>query len=232
MDAGQNINGASPIKAVRALRFQFNHGAWTEKVRVVNNSYGGGKVTSFRDPLKGMKDNITLDLRKNDRVYVASAGNEGQEGRKYPAAYSNVLGVTGWYAAWQATPAPGKWVWAETGTYGGSASSSNYMVDGYATYEVSGIYAYTGHVDYIYSTYPPYNSYSGTSHEYTYFAKTSCCAPEISALAFQLYTKTPGTTSSQVWSHITGPASKHPDFTTPSPRRAQVVDYLTSLGSW
>src|SRR5690606_34419717 len=90
----------APNKAVRGLRFKLKHEQWHFNVRVVNMSFSWPSylrsIPDLDDPFAPtFKKNVSLDLSKNDRLYVASAGNEAGQRRAYPAAHSNVLGVSG-----------------------------------------------------------------------------------------------------------------------------------------
>jgi subtilisin family serine protease len=128
------------------------------------------------------KWNLARDLKWNDRLYVASAGNDMAGKLLYPAAHDLVLGVTG----------------VEYNPFGrtlqeryGKQTRSNYMPD--QTYPVSGIFD----IVYDYSTtavtpldHPAYNP--GTfSHEYLWFNGTSAAAPQVAALAYHLYSRRP-----------------------------------------
>ena len=136
-------------KAFRALRFELGHGKWGEQqweddVRVVNLSLGGRRFPYWWDPSKDMKENIYRDLSKNDRLYIGSAGNRGNDpvpSRRYPAAFDNVLGVSGLITTRNGSS------WHDQVTMAnGTVHGSNYCPDGYRTYPVSGIYDFVIYV--------------------------------------------------------------------------------------
>ncbi len=185
-------SSGSPRKAVRGLRFHFKHEQWQFQVRVVNMSLSWPSfvrnIPELDDPFGStFKTNVSRDLNINDRLYIGSAGNEGGQKRAYPAAHSNVLGVSGldydpdfnqfWYQ-------------------NRSGDSSNYMPD--ATYPVSGVYTITAgetNLRRYTAITPPLGGYWGSipteQWYYKWFGGTSCAAPQVSALAYHLYSRKP-----------------------------------------
>ncbi len=91
------VNGRIP-KGLKILRnyYPTEIGA-LKSVRVVNMSFGSSDVDSMKSLGKAIKRDLYAKAKapRNNRVYVASAQNEGQNKRYYPAAYSYVLGVVG-----------------------------------------------------------------------------------------------------------------------------------------
>ncbi len=217
----EKFTAGSMLKAIRALRFEFHHDPrqphlnWREKVRVVNMSFGGGWKYMDWNPPKTMKDEISLDLRRNDRLYVASAGNERKHLRTYPAAHDNVLGVSGLRTNFYGT----QW---DTGEIG---NGSNYFSDNYTTYPVSGIYDF---MDFMsgsrhLSTIP----FSGYDH----FNGTSACAPQVSSLAFHLYRIRPDSTYIQVQARIVNTRRRDLDQTGAVPI-AGIANYYAAINGW
>lgn len=227
------ISVNSPVKAIRALRFDFKQDAWHFNVRVVNMSIGWPSYARNLPwppnfPTGGFKRNIKLDLRLNDRLYVASAGNEGKNARVYPAAYSNVLGVSG--LDWNSL--------TDTFSYTHRADdSTNYMID--ETYPISGVYRVAGERGYTLVT--------PTSHPYYYhwqwafgldayrpFSGTSAAAPQVSALAYHLFSKYPEigqTNYHEVWDQIVqhrGP----PHEVEPGIEVKGMVNFQGSIDNW
>jgi hypothetical protein len=177
----------SVMKACRALRFFFAHTQWVERVRVVNMSQGD-QYDTYWWPYYSLKEQIALDQRRYDRVYVSGAGNaenttNGRHVRRYPAAFDNVIGVTGALASYSATEP--HWTFS-------AHSMSNYYSD-LQTYDVSGIFGFgAGRSQYIprtpaaYGVLPSRPAY-GYDWFYSQAEGTSCATAQISSLAFLLY---------------------------------------------
>lgn len=186
------------VKAVRALRFTFPHGNNTFYIRVVNMSLSWDK--SAEDLFNALHPgpfgekyrpawNINQDVKNNDRLYVASAGNKGRNAPVYPAAYEPVLGVTGWqFNPNGTTPATRYLV----------QPASNYMYDD--TYPVSGIFniglddgqtAYNWGWTLVTPVDHPAYSYGTLAITPREFSGTSAAAPQVSALAYHLYSRKP-----------------------------------------
>lgn len=199
------------VKAVRALRFQFYHGSYDFYVRVVNMSFGYPSYVwnlpwppNF--PTGEFKTNLGRDLKKNDRLYIASAGNEAVQGRFYPAAHELVLGVTG--VDWNYLTEALAYDWSK-----GPDQRSNYMYD--ETYPVSGVFwiepwipsyrygssewAMLGDPDNLDAGFtaitPPLAAYMSSTprwhRNYKHCGGTSAAAPQIAALAYHLYSHYP-----------------------------------------
>lgn len=224
---------SSSVKAVRALRFQFAHGQWLGKFRVVNMSFGGERPWywwMYPSNRYNMKKNINRDLKRNDRLYVAGAGNDYSNVRNYPAAFDNVLGVSGLFTNREGS------VWYHW--YSSNAGwASNYRNDGYATYPVSGIcdfteryyphYLWVGRTTSI-GFYPYY--YQGDYYNlwYWHFNGTSAATPEVAALAACLYDRRPYRNYTSVWNRIvdTRDDSKARGYV------AGLVDYDAAIEGW
>ncbi|MCD6282506.1 S8/S53 family peptidase [bacterium] len=225
---------SSCVKAVRALRFQFAHNQWYGKFRVVNMSFGGERPWywwMYPSDRYNMKKNINRDLNRNDRLYVAAAGNDYSAVRSYPAAFDNVLGVSGLFTnrfgtTWHHYYSPARW-------------GSNYRNDGYATYPVSGI------CDFIERYYNPipqgwdtiyvgrtlstaYFPWQHNDQWYRHFNGTSAATPEVAALAACLYGRKPYRNYRSVWNRIV-------DSRDDSKARGYVaglVDYDAAIEGW
>jgi hypothetical protein len=231
-DSATGFNTAAVIKAIRSLRFEFNHGAWLEKVRVINMSLGGiGKYSLW--PVDSMKSEIQADLNLNDRLYVAAAGNDGSDELFYPAAFSNCLGVSGLRAyytgsSWAFTVAPG----------------SNYDLD---AYKVSGIFEFynTGGLTWRFQflpvpdgsewdpyDYEPHSSSSG----YEFFSGTSFATPQVSALAALLYDAkaqaSESTTYDDVRSRIIDTAGDTVTGGSPERSVSGLISFYDALSGW
>jgi hypothetical protein len=197
----------SHVKAVRCMRFELGHTKFAFMVRVVNMSFGyPSLVRQVPWPFKTQGDfkwNLARDLRWNDRLYVASAGNDIAGKLLYPAAHDLVLGVTG------VQYNPNGRTLLERYT---PQSRSNYMPD--QTYPVSGVFNFNPNQDYSRTAVTPlddpaYNP--GTrSTEYMTFWGTSAAAPQVAALAYHLYSRRAA---------ISGPYSTNRDEV-----RAQIVN--------
>jgi subtilisin family serine protease len=201
-------------KAIRALRFQFAHGKWAYKVRVVNMSFGGNNLYSWWWQVKNPKWNLSRDLARNDRLYVASAGNDGLHVRRYPAAHSNVLGVTGLFCMGE-------------GQYS-AYSGSNWYYDN--TYPISGIFSFTEGRDYAQTTSTPYYEYPQYQY-YDGFGGTSAAAPQVSALAYHLYSHRPNVTYQEVWYQIKESRDKGTDQGGVRPM-AGILDFDKAITTW
>lgn len=229
------------VKAIRALRFQFAHGQYDFYVRVVNMSWAYPKWARkipwpWNGLDEGFKLNLNRDLNRNDRLYVAAAGNSGAEARWYPAAHSNVMGVTGY---WYDPEATDKY-------YPHQDSNWSPIED---VYEVSGIFdiapvwidvnndgiddgllqpnftANTKRGDYSYALSQRYNPFNGTS----------AAVPQIAALAYHLYSRRPnlsgpGSTSyGEVLQHIK--AYRMPGEDAPGMMKAP-ADFRRAINNW
>lgn len=181
------------VKAVRALRFEFDHKddfkKWAFYVRVVSMSFSYPSYVRNLPWLPNLvsgdfKTNLDRDLNRNDRLYVGAAGNEDSNVRRYPAAYANVLGVSG--CDYNYTTGVFNYT-HRTEQFGGS---SNYMYDN--TYPVSGVYSEVNGADYTAVT-PPLPGYNVPSWKVSYlgFGGTSAATPQVAALAFHLYSLKP-----------------------------------------
>jgi hypothetical protein len=221
----RKYNEDSLVKGVRALRFEFSHVNWADDIRVVNMSISGDRFPYWWDPSQDLKTNISRDLKLNDRLYVASAGNRGQDAvpsLRYPAAFDNVLGVTGLI-----TNANGTSWWADVTLSGGQRWGSNYYPDNYSTYPISGIYDFV----YLYQgTY--YQDQVGFSlwgpSGYLHFNGTSAATPEVAAIARQLYAGRPLSNYRQVWNRIVATR----DDSKARSNIAGLVDYEAALENW
>jgi hypothetical protein len=192
------INGKSPIfsnasivKAIRALFYHFGHWHWREKVRVVNMSFSGSKTPWWMK--NDMKGSISQDLKSNDRLYVAGAGNDGAHVLSYPAAHSNVLGVTGAIAhrqlngTWRFSANPNSNYWDLTSPMDNSAYpiSGSYSLDNSPNTVLYPQDTYSGHQAF---PIPPGNGM--LVDDALYYAEdggTSSATAQVSALAFLLY---------------------------------------------
>jgi hypothetical protein len=179
----------SIVEALRAMRLEFGHTKYIEKVRVVNMSFSGDRAPP--SPKGDFKYNIGRDLVFNDRLYVAGAGNEGQRVLKYPAAHPNVLGVTGAIATFLGA---GQWNFD-------AHEDSNYWDLAWpqenSAYPVSGIFGFTPpEIGDPYEQWLPVPDCSNRDYYHTvdgaqYFkgGGTSEATAQVSALAFLLYDK-------------------------------------------
>jgi len=186
-----NFSAGTMVTAIRAVRFEFGHTKWIEKVRVVNMSFAGGK--SFWFPKGDMKYNIGRDLIFNDRLYVGAAGNSypGVHKLMYPAAHSNVLGVTGALATFIGA---GEWRFD-------AHEDSNYWDLAWpqenSAYPVSGIFGFTQPlIGGPYEQWLPVPDCTNSDYfnvvdgaQYFKGGGTSEATAQVSALAFLLYDK-------------------------------------------
>jgi hypothetical protein len=222
---------ASQVKAINALYDHFKPWHWVQRIRVVNMSFGGDTFSESRQGI------LEKDSDKYDRLYVASAGNDGSEKLQYPAAYDEVLGVSG---LWRHVNFDQDVWYDSTGLNG---SGSNYYADNYETYPVSGIYDYwdpAGLIDYVAQSTStpglvknPADSNRNPGGLYQHMNGTSACAPQVAGLAALLFARRSGGGSwrDAVWQHIvdTRDDSMIAGFTRPL---AGVVDYEEALSTW
>jgi len=216
--------------AIRALREVFPHGGgqtpgfWHQYVRVANMSFGNdanslGSWTVWATYLQIARDNFL-----NDRLYVASAGNDANDQIIYPAALPNALGVSGAVVSYDMQ----EWYLINSQLEG-----SNYRNDGYATYPISGIFSLR---------YSPRLESTGYEFEdnifkqnYRWFNLTSSCAAQISSLAALLYTERPTATRWEVQQHIITCHRiydyQNPEYNPHYPI-APVADFYTALKYW
>jgi len=186
-------------------------------------SLGGRRFPYWWDPSTDLKKNINRDLKKNDRLCVASAGNRGKDpvpSRRYPAAFDNVLGVSGLI-----TTRDGSSWYDQYTFYNGIIWGSNYYPDSFQTYPVSGIYdfvnletRYQDPVGYSLWGNPPYEHFNGTS----------AAAPQVSALARQLCGGRSWATYRDVWNRIVSTR----DDTKARGHIAGLVNYSKALEGW
>jgi len=182
----------SIIKAIHALAKKFKHGYWAEQVRVVNMSFSSPKEKPGAVELA-----IQVDVQEDDRLYVASAGNDVLEAKYYPAAYSDwVLGVSG--LIWDGDSA--SWLPSYIDDHQ-KLVGSNYVNDGYQTYPVSGLFEIISEGDFTTRSTsteaenPAYGIYDN-------FAGTSAAAAQVSSLAALMYHNRPGRLYGLVKYHI------------------------------
>ncbi len=160
------------VRAVKTLRKVFT-GADYPNLRVVNMSFGGigANSTSFKKAIK-------KDLKYNDRLYVGAAGQNGKEGKAYPAAYPFVLGVTAAVNNQSTQNVDAKT--SGPNWFDGGGTNSTPVLD---VYGISGYYIWGKTTD-IHGT-----AGWNTTGDYSGFGGTSGAAPQISALAALLYSK-------------------------------------------
>jgi subtilisin family serine protease len=217
----------SLLKGIRALRFEFAHGQWTQKVRVVSMSLGGAHPPSGIPGLDylDMKEQIQRDLNRNDRLYVAAAGNEASERRSYPAAFSNVLGVS----ALITDPTGTQWHRTHYRLGGGS----NFISDNFQTYPLSGLYGFTEYGRAMTTDAPPRASEPGysatnTSAHYGDFGGTSMATPQVASLAITLYSLRPDATRQEVEARMISTRNR----ATERYPIAGIVDWRAALRGW
>jgi hypothetical protein len=237
------INGDSLVKAVRAIRFNFSHEKWAEKVRVVNMSVGGSSGSWW--PRADMKYNIGRDLVFNDRLYVAAAGNSGLHRLSYPAAHDNVLGVTGAMGKKESEDE-----YTENYSFSADPLSTYWNLSSplvNSPYPVSGISQFAddlqGHAVYQLLPVPPGDNLEDLPIDgarYNAAVGTSGAAAQISALAFLLYDKKARATGNRLASSlqavklriVSSEQGILNDPNDPSRVLAGVADFSEALTGW
>jgi hypothetical protein len=233
----EKISASSPVKAIRAIRFNFGHTKWIEKVRVVNMSFSADGMFRWW-PSQDIKYNIGRDLIFNDRLYIGSAGNDGKHTLQYPAAHDNVLGVTG-ALAWRQTEHPLNFTYTVH-------EDSNYWGIVYppenSAYAVSGIYQFVEPDAQLLPVPPGNNNYDiiYDSARYNLAGGTSESTAQISALAFLLYdakARQTGNPLASSWQNVRYRIThtKQPDITfnnDPNHKIAGVADFGNALCGW
>lgn len=147
---------------------------------------------------------------------MASAGNRPEDvgKRVYPAAFDNVLGVSG-----VITNSTGTQWWD---VYAGEGS--NHYADNFQTYPVSGIYWFREYIDF--GEYK-YQTLKGTS-DYQEFGGTFTAAPSLLALAQRLYDRRSSRSYREVWSRIVSTR----DNSKARGEIAGLVDYGSAVEGW
>ena len=215
-------------KALKALYNHFKPWHWQEYVRVVNMSISSPYY-------RGSHRNwMSEDRRKYDRLYVGSAGNDAEQQLRYPAAYDVVLGVTGLIRI--EYPAPQQPLWCTTTTASGFAGP-NYIDDAYQTYPVSGVYGWTNSARNVRRPYgkcvsPPGPGEASYGTEYSDFAQTSACCPQVSSLAALLFDLRPYRTADMVEQQIINTRRIDLDQTWPELPVAGIIDFDKALSTW
>jgi hypothetical protein len=226
------------VKAFRALRMDFSHGdidadeSWNFQVRIVNCSFGGPTNA-------GIFTNIDRDLKLNDRLYVASAGNHRDSFTYgvyvYPAAFENVLGVTGLDAYIEYNSQLHRYFdvayWghdSDPGCGSNYYSASVYPVS--APYDVQRIPSQSSGIAVNLSL----DIYIDKSSGYASLSGTSASAPCISALAFHLYDLADQHNNSVnrqiVMDHIIESVDQGTAWN--NPPIAGIVSYNTAITTW
>ena len=169
-------NQSAVMQAYKTLNVWFQKYPFRERVLVVNVSLSREKEYWPEKQLIGLDVPFESDSR---RLYVASAGNYGQDALRYPAAYASnqpgdlVLGVSGLWVRIDAL---------EYKTFHLSSGSNYYSRDGryYPVSGIFGIYRLNGsEVEVHLPSFPPERT--------DYFGQTSFSTQQVSALAAVLY---------------------------------------------
>jgi subtilisin family serine protease len=212
---------SAPIKAIRALRFNFAHDQQGYDVRVVNMSWAyPAKLRTLpwvlqwsTQDIDDVKKTLSLDLAKNDRLYVCAAGNDGTNKRMYPASHDNVLGVSAldfhpgqspsiWYNLIQDRSSNyylGQNYYPVSGFFvcGARSNAWRYFHD-YSCLNNFGWGASTAPLPGFGGFFPP----GGWNDTYEVLGGTSAAVPQVSALAYHLYSRKPGSSWVDVKSRI------------------------------
>lgn len=221
---------SSGVKAIRSLRFECGEGKWGFNAPVVNCSFSnnGTPWGVPRELAQGY--NIKRDVKVNNRLYVAGSGNDGQNVKKYPAAYERVLGVSGINAILENDESQGMHYDIIGSQYGaGQSGGSNYFSADLEVYPVSGIYACKDAIGntrgFSTATYPhvEYGFYSS-------FSGTSSAAPCVTALAFLLFDANPTADWDEVYDRIVD--TRNDSYAVANPPLAGLVDFEEALDGW
>lgn len=236
-----DFEGNSVEKAIRALRFDYpltGFGAKEPFVRVVNMSLS----SKYEDQDLAEYD-IGRDIEVEHRFYVASAGNYKEEydddcyGLYYPAAYADVMGVTGMYGLVFHENDDGDFM-EELNQHPGTHYFNTYV------YPVSAFFDFnydppewSGQPkNYLHpslwttvlpNTSPPpyYTTY------YDHFMGTSAAAPQVAALAARLFQQAGYMMPTEanrmlVWNRIVSTIREQREHI------AGIVDYEAALEDW
>jgi hypothetical protein len=145
---------------------------------------------------------------------VASAGNDSSRTRKYPAAHSNVLGVTGLHCLGE-------------GQYSAFSGSNYYSAQ---LYPISGIYNFAEGVYAGMSTSTIWYQ-DNIFHYYDYFGGTSAAAPQVTSLAYHLYSFDNDASYQDVWHHIVETRDNSTDQSGTRPV-AGILDFDHAIQTW
>ena len=194
-DTGYSTGGptaASVVDIIKALKKEVPTTGYSAGLRVVTIAH------VWNEPPEGMRKAIVKDIEANKRVYVAAAGNEGKEKKRYPAFWDGgneeipgLLGVTAadnssgtnWgYKGTDGRPS-GTNFW-NGGPNSSSTTPANYSVSGY-WHSVATDYGGTAG----YSNDDQIDGTGFTTGDYHDFQGTSAATAHVAALVGLIYSR-------------------------------------------
>jgi subtilisin family serine protease len=205
MTSNRTMSDASLAMAFSFMKEAFKYGNFTENIRVVNMSFGRDQQIGFWQKM------IIRDLKDSDRLYVGSAGNlhsePADEGNTlvYPAAWPEVLGVSGGWVYYNTSNNSTTWYSRDNLNNG-----SNYRLDAnqgalLRAYPVSAVYGTVNNIqgETLWTrTTSTQISGDGPATLYSSFSGTSFAAAQVSSLAALLYDADPSRTRAWVKNRI------------------------------
>ena len=221
---------SSAVLAVRSLRFELGKGQWAFDVPIANCCFSNNGTPYWVPRTKALGYNITRDSKVNRRMYIASAGNDGEETKKYPAAYERVLSVTGLTAVLERDVQQGLYFDLDSTLHVSTFGYCSNYYDDEEVYPVSGIYYCRVNPSSVSRGYSTCTYQDSDGDYYDHFGGTSAAVPCVTALAFHLYDAKPTVDWRDVYERIV--ETRNDSYAIQNPPIAGLVDYQAALNGW